>query len=224
MIVKASKLSQRWLRAAVVTGICVGTVATIVPWVDELMDLRSQRASLEALRTQWVQLQEQSQRIGIAAANTEARLAELQPRATSKEELATLREQLVELARQAGCQVRQVQAVASAARPWAVEGDDPTRSDFPEGAEESGFELQSQQVSLRVVGSLESVRTLVKQIQQQRWLGQTRNLTLQPDGVGSRFVSLEMQMNLFGLVRVAIDPASMDGSVEAPTGRQSSES
>src|SRR5262245_49065265 len=112
----------RW--PIVATATALTALATVVPLVDEYFDNRSSRSGLseELVRAQQTAsaLPEYEER----AAKVTGKLEALERRAVDDATLARFRSRLVDVVRESGCQIRQIEVGTATRRPW-FQGDDP---------------------------------------------------------------------------------------------------
>src|SRR5436853_3280590 len=122
LIRKFCESRYRW--PIVATATAVTALATVLPLVDEYFDNRNSRNGLaeELVRAQQTAsaLPEYEER----AAKVTGELEGLESRAVDDATLARFRSRLVDVVRESGCQIRQIEVGTATKRPW-IQGDDP---------------------------------------------------------------------------------------------------
>jgi hypothetical protein len=193
----------RWPIVATATALVA--LAAILPQADEYYDNRNSRSGLseELVRASdtAAALPEYEERA--EAVNGE--LAALELRAVDEASLAAYRSRLVDLVRESGCQIRQIEVGAATHRPWR-EGDDP-RAEPQEGLGKTGatgFSLERRSVLLAVDGAMPAIHDLLARLEQERTLSHPHRLQLQPAAAGGETVMLELELWLYSLSRTPI--------------------
>lgn len=195
-------VEHRW-RAVIVTTVtfAIGLI-TIWPAADEYFALRSYDEEL-------VRSLQDAQREVEALSDLEPRvlaqeqlLASLEAKAVNTEDTYVFREELVELARKAGCRLRRLDLGTEEQRPWQ-KGDDPLAPAVKNSGDgTSQFELRTQSVRLTVAGPMESVADFLNRIQESDKMIHTTTVSLRAAG-GGEDVELEMELLLFNLSKHA---------------------
>jgi len=132
---------------------------------------------------------------------TTRKLGELEARAVGEDELAEFRGRIVELARQAGCQVRRINASSAKARSWR-ENDHVV--ELPKGSQdnkETGYELKTQSFVVTVGGTLPNLQRFLAALHAQRNLEHVRSFSLRPEGADRKEIVLDLELWLFDLSR-----------------------
>lgn len=200
LIRKFCESRYRW--PIVATATVLTTLATVLPLVDEYFDNRSSRSGLseELVRAQETAsaLPEYEKRT--AAVSSELKALEL--RAVDEVSLAPFRSRLVDVVRETGCQIRQIEVGSPTRRPW-FEGDEPlTEAQQPHGKENATpFSLERRSVTLAVDGSMPAINDLLARMEQEKTLSHPHRVQLQPASTGGEMVTLELEIWLFALAR-----------------------
>ena len=174
-------------------------LTVIWPLADDYKASRNQRsrllADLARTRSDIEQLGE-FQRVRKERLET---LSMLQATTTSDAELQAFREEIIELAREAGCRVRTIRLGASSERVW--KSGDPVLTAPANAATAKGpFKLATQTIDLSVTGSMESLKRLLEQLHESRKLMHTKTFQLKPVGqTEPGQLILDMDVLLFDL-------------------------
>jgi hypothetical protein len=117
------------------------------------------------------------------------------------------RQEVVDWARNAGCQIRRIRVGTPRSQPWK-EGNSPLEStaNKPQNVD-SGYVLRMQPLSLLVSGRLTNVKGLLAQLRSTDRLVQSRKLSLHSTREDPNQLVLEIELMLFDLTKA-----------EAPTG------
>ncbi len=213
------KLPHRFIRL-IVTG--VSLVAGLLlggPLVEEYLSNRERIQEVERLQAEYAQVQQQRETLSLSLQRTATQLSVLSKRSTTSENQNLVRDQLVSLVRDTGCQLRQIETMEGHRRAWGGERDDPTRESVNPGMPSTPFNLQTCRLGLTVTGSLDAVRQLIGKISDLRLIALIEQVAMQPaDGAG-RVVQLELRMKLFGLQlreRDAIDEFGPEAFAQLP--------
>lgn len=190
----------RWLIVATATALVA--LAAVWPQADEYFDNRASRSELaeelDRARETAAALPVYEQRAAIVGAELEA----LQSRAVDDESLARFRSRLVDLVRESGCQIRQIEVGPATRRAWR-EGDDPL-AEPAEGAGKpgaTGFSLERRTVTLAVDGAMPAIYDLLARLDEEHTLSHPHRLQMQPASTGGETVMMELELWLYSLSR-----------------------
>lgn len=213
------KLPHRLIRL-IVTGVSLAAGLLIGgPLVEEYMSNRERIQEVERLQAEHAQLQQQRETLGLALQKSAEQFSVLSKRSTTSENQNLIRDQLVGIVRDTGCQLRQIETTEGNRRAWGGESDDPTRDSATRGMAATEFDLQTSRLGLTVSGSLDAVRELIHRISDLRLIALVEQVAMQPaDGTG-RVVQLELRMKLFGLQlreKDAIEDIGPDAVAQLP--------
>lgn len=192
-------------RTIVIILSCVVAVLTVWPAVDKYsassQHVDEARKSLEQAR----QTIEQAATQRAEFAEQLAQLQQLETQAFGEADVQKLRTWLVETARETGCQIRRIDLGQSLQRKW-YGADDPFETKKPEKAEETPFQLRSQNLSVTVIGDVSQIRQLLGKLGEAERLAHTSRLQMRLDRTGPnealdrrKDVALDLDIVLFGL-------------------------
>ena len=194
--------SPRRLLIVTMVSFAIGLV-TLLPLVDEYDTLGTRSAELEMAldeaRTSAANLGTFERRV----ATQVAELAAWEDRAISGERVHELHGRIVSLAREAGCQVRRINAGAVQSRTWRNDDHPLERAAGGRNKkDQTGYDLLTQPLSVTVSGSLPELTRLLAALHAEKSLSHTRTCLLRPAGVDRKEVVLELEFWLFDLARV----------------------
>jgi hypothetical protein len=199
---KFCETRYRWPIVATATALVA--LATVVPLVDEYFDNRNNRNGLSEELVRARDTARALPEYQTRAATVEGELAALELRTVGDESLGAFRSRLVDVVRESGCQIRQIEVGSPTRRPW-TQGDDPLR-ESEESAGKTGatpFFLERRSVMLAVDGAMPAIHDLLNRLEQQRTLWHPHRVQLQPAPTGPGTVMLELELWLFALSRSA---------------------
>lgn len=191
------------------------------PSADKYIALRAEQkqlagdlelAKIEASRVEHVKVDQ---------TEVSERLAAMQRRAITGDQIDSVREELTSLVRTSQCQFRRIEVSDAQRRAWRGGEDNPL--DDQEGEADlfsrgTGFDLWSCQITLSVSGPLEALQTLLSSVHTMKKLVYIGAVQIQPEGVGKE-LQLRMNIRFFGLVKAAPSEDGLPpGAPPAPTG------
>lgn len=194
---------RKW---TVITLIGLVLLVLGLPAADEYIALRQQEQELAAAyqsEQDQLALREQlSQR----AEKIDAALAQFDRRGLTDETENHFRQQLVELTRGSGCQLRRLSLESANNRSWQnddhpLKAAERGRNKKKQAADATGFDLRSQLVSLTASGKPHEIRQLLEAIAHANKLTHTRSLSIRPAGNDREATTMELQMTVFGLTK-----------------------
>ncbi len=200
LIRKFCESRSRW--PIVATAAALIALAAVAPAAEEYFDNRSRRSELtEEL--------DRARRTAGALAEYEGRhaaarekLDALEQRTVDDSTLAAFRSRLVDIIRESGCQIRQIEVGAPTRRPW-MQADNPLAdAEQPDrqGAATS-FQLERRSVLLVVDGPMPNVHDLFSRLDEERTISHPRRLQMQAASTGGESVVVELEFWLFALAR-----------------------
>jgi hypothetical protein len=190
---------RRWLIVAIVTALLA--VAAVLPTVDLYLINRASRSDL-TLRLQAArQTAEQLPDFEKRAAQLKEELRELEDRTVEEDNLARFRSQLVDAARESGCQIRRLEVGTATRRPWK-ERDQPL-AESPAAGRATPFFLERRNVVLAVDGTMPAIHDLLARLEKERTMSHPHRLMMQPANGTVETVTLEIELWLFALSRTA---------------------
>jgi hypothetical protein len=190
-----------YLRLTATVGSVVVLLVVGWPWADDYLRRRASVDHLEKLRLEFEQLAGRELQIAELNRSLGGKLELLNQRSLTPENEATVRDQLVEIIRENGCRVRQINLEEIPTRPWSGDSDDPLKEDIDAVADrEYEYSLVSKRISLTLSGSLESIVKVVESIEARNYLAITENLSIQATSVTGEIVQMELRIRFFGIV------------------------
>jgi hypothetical protein len=202
---------QRWLTSrgrhwAVIILILGIGVAVVLPSTDEYYDSRHCRQRLSThvaqVRSDVASLDQLRQ----VADQKLTRLNHLEALAVPTDQVHLFRQELVDWARSAGCQIRRIRTESPQSRPWHI-GDsllDPTAGGT-RNMDDSPYRLNVHPLSLSVSGTLSGVKALLDRLHSTDRLIRNKSLAVYPPGQEDRRqVVMDLELNLFNLTKTEI--------------------
>ncbi len=191
--------AKRTNRTIVAAISLVIVVIAVVAWVDEYRDLRQAARDASQLRRDWSSTADENRKLEQIQTKIANELSDFQKRATDPTEIETVRDELIEIVRQSGSRLRQVEITNRSQRNWALEGDDPRKPSIDRDVDTSKYRLHSYTMEFRAEGSFETIRTLMDQIANQPWMMTTNRFTLAPVSGDRQSVAIDMTLTFYGL-------------------------
>lgn len=197
---KLADSQHRWLIVAIVT--IIFGLLVMIPLVDVYFDKKESRSTLteelDVARLTAEKLPEFEKRV----ARITSELEQIESREVTEETVSRYRSSLVEMVREAGCQVRRIDVSLPATRAW-IKDDDPLEGKVVSGAPntKTPFHLETRSVALQVGGTMENVQGLLKQLYKDNKFAYPRRVELQSTNSQDGDVTLELEMWLFALER-----------------------
>jgi hypothetical protein len=190
----------RW--PIVATATVLVALATVLPQADEYYDNRNSRNGLSEELVRASDTAAALPKYEVRATEVKLELDALELRAVDDAGLARYRSRLVDLVRESGCQIRQIEVGVATRRPWKV-GDDPLveSQEAPSKDSATGFSLERRSVLLAVDGAMPAIHDLLTRLEQERTLSHPHRLQLQPASTGGESVMLELEVWLYSLSR-----------------------
>ncbi|HMP06466.1 MAG TPA: hypothetical protein PJ982_08970, partial [Lacipirellulaceae bacterium] len=186
----------RWPIVATATG--VFALATVCPAADEYFANRSSRRELSEELAHARQTAAALPKYEKRFAEVDRELTSLEQRTVDDATLSAFRSRLVDLVRESGCQIRQIDVGPPTRRPWK-QGDDPLdeAASGSSGAAATGFSLERRSVLLAVDGAMAALHDLLARLEQERSLSHPHRVQMQAAAAGGETVMLEMELWLF---------------------------
>jgi hypothetical protein len=200
LIRKFCESRYRW--PIVATGTTLFALAAVLPQVDDYYDKRNSRnelaENLGRVRQTASTLPQFEKRVAEVAGQLEA----LEVRTVDEQQLAQFRNRVMDIVRDAGCQVRQLEVGAPTTRPWN-QGDDPLTpsANSTTNANATPFALESRTMMLTVDGSMAAIHDLLARLEKEQTLCHPHRLQLQSASAEGETVTLELELWLFNLSR-----------------------
>jgi hypothetical protein len=154
-------------------------------------------AELDSARTVAVGLQEFEARV----AEKLAELKVFEDRTVTNESMATLRERLVDLAKDTRCSIRRINVGAVATRPWKP-GENPIGpAEVKQGENGTPFQLEWRPVSISLSGSSGDLRNMLDRIEALNMLMHAKDFQMYPSGPNRQLLTVDLELWYFTLVR-----------------------
>ena len=199
-------LLRRYLESrARVWGVIILTlglgVAGILPAADNYQEARQRRAELRDLvariRHDVAGLEQAREK----ANEKREQLEKLEALTIATDQVPTFRQEIVDGARQAGCQVRRIRVGSPRSRTWH-EGDNPLdRTTANPGKTDSPYVLTTHPLTVSVSGALANVESVLSHLQSTDRLIHSESLSLYPTNENRKQVILELELMLFDVTR-----------------------
>lgn len=188
---------HRWL---IVTGVTfLIALVSVLPQVDQLLAERTERAELLEQLAQANRTAEELPLYEQRVAEKTAELQQLRELEVDEADLTTLRSWLVDIARQAGCQVRRIDLSAPNTRAWTKDGNplETTKKTTKDAA--TPFELRTRSVTFSVTGTTLEVRALLKTLDKDRRLKHAHAVAMKPQSRNRNELQLDLTLWYFAL-------------------------
>lgn len=188
---------KRWVVISLSLGL---GLAMALPFADQYLALRNEA---ERLQGELQDVEQTAGRLESLEQTMERRrteLAALESGCIPTERMAVFRGEVVDLARQTGCQVRRIAVGEARQRPWR-QGDNPLAIDAPPAADRQNerYQLRWQPLSVAVTGRLAGVREFLGRLAKFNALVHANQLTLQAAPGSESETLLELECLVFDL-------------------------
>ncbi|MCC7337062.1 MAG: hypothetical protein IT422_18375 [Pirellulaceae bacterium] len=210
---------SRATRRFFLLGAC-GLLAITVIQVPRLADLWGQMASQQEQTAQMLAglaETEQTQELTKQLVKVQGELQAIELTMVGIEQMPTIQSDLMELARDAGCQLRKAAVQPGSSLTWELENEDvadgesepplpgqlPDVPAMPEMNPESPYRLTTEQISLTLTGSLIQTLDFLDRVHQQPWLMRVAQIHLSRDGENNGQLVVEANLAFHKLVREA---------------------
>jgi hypothetical protein len=192
----------RWPIVATATGLAA--LVTVAPMVDEYFNNRTSRNEISEELARARETAGALPEYEVRTATVGEELAALERRTVDDDGLAAFRSRLVDIVRESGCQIRQIEVGEPARRPWR-QGDNPLKeaNQAPTNGGATPFSLERRSVVLAVDGTMPAVNDLLARLEEERTLSHPHRLVMQPAATSGETVMLELELWLFALSRTA---------------------
>jgi hypothetical protein len=197
---KFCETRYRWPIVATATALLA--LAAVLPQVDDYCDKRNSR---NELADNLVRARETANTLPLfekRATEVGGQLAALEVRTIDELRLTQYRNRIVDMVRDAGCQIRQFDVAAPTTRTWK-QGDDPLKEsvDPTLKSADTPFTLERRTMTLMVDGPMPAIHELMTRLQQERTVCHPHRVQLQSATAGGETVTLELELWLFALSR-----------------------
>jgi Tfp pilus assembly protein PilO len=207
--------ARRWAVIFAILGI---GLTAVLPAADELNKSRRDRTQLEQLAARMRSDVAGLERVRSEATRKREGLGKLEALAVAGDQVPVFRQEIVDWAREAGCQVRRVRLDSPRSQGWHEGGSLFELSSARRTKLDSPYVLQMQPLSVSVSGTLSKVRQLLNKLHSTDRLIQCRSLSVCPSRDDRREVVLNVELVLFGLTR-AEEPAGSARNTKGDTFR-----
>ncbi|NQU20727.1 MAG: hypothetical protein HQ567_05540 [Candidatus Nealsonbacteria bacterium] len=192
--------ARRWGIIIAILGI---GLTTVLPAADELSRSRRDRAQLEEdssrMRREVAALED----VRCNAKEEQQRLEELEAMAVTADQVPLFRQEIVDWARKAGCQVRRIRLESPRSQQWQ-EGDSLESTAAKRKKPDSSYVLKMQSLSVSVSGALPEVKRLLTQLHSTNRLIQCRKFSIAPSHDSRKEVVLNLELMLFDLSKAEV--------------------
>ena len=181
---------------------CGLALVTVWPVVDEYFVLVDECARTELSIVEAQQEIEALAELRQRADKQAAKLEKLRSQMLVVEDVHKFSSNLVELTRNADCQLRRVDLGEVQKRKW-IENDNPQQPQPPQaGAKETPYELRTQHVGLAITGPMERVEALLAELHAIDKFAHTQSIQIKPATDDRSEVSLDLELLFFDLKRL----------------------
>ena len=195
-----------------------GLLVITVIQVPRLADLWGHMASQQEQTAQMLAglaETEQSQELAKQLAEVQNELQAIELTMVGIEQMPTIQSDLMELARNSGCQLRKAAVQSGSSLTWELEKEDrvveetepplPGKSAampaLPEMTNESPYRLTTEQISLTLTGTLIQTLDFLDRVHQQPWLLRVAQINLSREGDNDGQLVVEANLAFHKLVR-----------------------
>lgn len=193
--------TRHW--AIIIAVLAIG-LTTVLPAADELNKSRQDRAQLEELAARLRSEVADLEDVRRKAEEKLERLGELEALAVAADQVPLFRQEIVDWARTAGCQVRRIRLESPRSQGWQ-EGDSLLESTAAKRRNlDSPYVLQMQPLSVSVSGTLPKVKNLLTQLHSSDRLIQFISLSVSPSRDNRKEVVLNVELMLLDLTKAEV--------------------
>lgn len=193
---------RRWLIVSGVTLLVA--LAILLPQVDLYRELAQKNHELELDLAEAQRVAAELPKCEELLNTKTAELGKLEKRTAPAEEVAELRDEILEAVRRTGCQVLKLSVGNVQRRPWLTsDRPSPTPLIVP-GKPAPGptpFELETRAVTITVSGSSTQIRTLLGEIEKQNRIHHANSVEMRPAGPNRKSIELSLELWYFALER-----------------------
>jgi hypothetical protein len=186
----------------VIAGTFAVGLVLVLPLVDVIRAGHNEKEALLAELESAEQVAKALPQVESRAAEKVTQLEAFQRRTVDDESLPALRERLVDLAKEAGCNIRRLNVGAASSRPWKP-GDSPfaTAADSKRNDTGAGFLLEWRPLSISLSGTSASLRSMVERVAAAGMLMHTKSFEMYPSSPSRQTLTLDMELWYFTLAR-----------------------
>jgi hypothetical protein len=190
----------RWL--IVIAGTFGVGLVLVLPLVDAYSAGRDEKETLLAELESATQVAAGLEQFEIRVAEKSAQLEAIESRTVDENSVATLREKLLDLAKQTGCSIRRLSVGTPSSRPW-VPGDDPITpsADAKQKESTAKFALEWRPVSVSLSGPGAALQAMLERVAGSGMLMHAKSFEMYPSSPTRQSLTLDMELWYFTLVR-----------------------
>lgn len=181
---------------------------TLWPVVDEYFVLLDDCARTELSIVEAQQEIASIEQIRRMTDGQQSQLDQLRKKMLVVEDVHQFSSKLVELTRNAGCQLRRVDLGEPQKRRW-FEDDNPLRPQPPvANAKETPFELRTQKVALSITGPMDRVQAFLGELHALDKVAHTQSIQMKPATDERSEINVDLELLFFDLKRVKKNTAA----------------
>ena len=189
---------RRWLIVTAVTFVVA--IVTLLPQVDQYLAARADEDEQSEKLAEAGIIAEELPGFRERVADTTTQLDALVERTLPADRVAPFRNQVVNLIRESGCQMRRISVGAVRSRAWR-ENDHPLIEGKHSKGKETPFSLETRAVSLSVTGNMTEIRQLLSRIESNGMMMHARTLDIRPTSRGAGLIQADLELWCFALNR-----------------------
>jgi hypothetical protein len=178
-------------------------VILVVNYVDARMKNAQEVKILEQLTTEHSDQQVLLEQFKADASKWEQEIDQLNQRAISEEEIASIQDKLIELTKKHGCTLKKVSPRSVYIRPLIETDSTPStehreiNSGMPGSRKE--FEVHEAGLTLSSEGDFQNTLRLIDAIKNANWFTSTHQLVLRRDPAQTSILAMELELNFLSL-------------------------
>jgi Tfp pilus assembly protein PilO len=195
--------SRHWAIIAAILGM---GLTTVLPAADELSRSRQDRAQLEELAARMRSEVADLEDVRLRTREEQQRLKKLEALAITAEQVPLFRQEIVDWARTAGCQVRRIRLGSARSQGWQEGGSLFESTSAKRRKLNSPYVLQMQPLSVSVSGTLPKVKRLLTELHSTDRMIHCENLSVSPSSDDRREVVLNVDLTLIDLTKSEAQP------------------
>jgi Tfp pilus assembly protein PilO len=132
-----------------------------------------------------------------------AQLEKLESQVVTDQVAQQLRNDLAELVRQTGCQMRQIRLAQPARRDWTTKDDPLLGTSAADRGADTPYRLETRQLTLSITGAMANLQDLMSRIHKIEKFIHTKSFALKRSTESENMTILEMDLLLLNLVKKA---------------------
>jgi hypothetical protein len=130
-----------------------------------------------------------------------AQLEQQEARTVDDESMPAMREKLVDLAKETGCNVRRITVGGVASRPWTP-GENPVGPAQPKPTQaQSPFKLEWRPISISLTGTSGSLRSMLERVGTSGMLVHAKSFEMYPSSPTRQTMTLDLELWYYTLAR-----------------------